>query len=97
MLKSVSRHFCFLWYYVVLLLLLSSIFCLTKNQTPNQINRPIHVGEMVKNSQKMGIYAILGHFGTPKLTLKGTQVGGMYVPMFKLDNKPLTKSIGLFL
>jgi hypothetical protein len=37
--------------------------------------------------------------GTPKWTqkvLKGLQVGKMNVPMARLENKPLTKSISLF-
>ena len=67
---------------------------------PNQINRPILIGEMVQNSHKMGVYAVLGHLGTPNWSQKvhnGPQVGGMYVPMSKLKNKPLNKSIGPFL
>jgi hypothetical protein len=40
---------------------------------PNQNNRPHLAGEMVQNSQKMGVYAVLGHLGTPNLTQKGTQ------------------------
>jgi hypothetical protein len=54
---------------------------------------------MVQNIQKMGVYAVLGHLGTSNWTQKGTQgpqVGGMYVPMSKLENKPLIKSIGPF-
>jgi hypothetical protein len=58
------------------------------------------IGEMVQNSQIMGVYAVLGHLGTPNWTQKGTQgpqVGGMYVLMSKLENEPLIKSIGPFL
>jgi hypothetical protein len=54
---------------------------------------------MVQNIQKMGVYAVLGHLGTSNWTQKGTQgpqVGGMYFPMSKLENKPLIKSIGPF-
>jgi hypothetical protein len=38
-----------------------------------------------------------GQFGDaqmPENVHKGPQVSGMYVPMSKLENKPLTKSIG---
>jgi hypothetical protein len=41
----------------------------------------------------------LQHLGTNKWTkkvLKGPQVGGMYVPMSRLENKLLTESIGPF-
>jgi hypothetical protein len=37
------------------------------------MNRPILVGEMVQNNQKLVFYAVLGHLGTPKWTQKGTQ------------------------
>jgi hypothetical protein len=47
--------------------------CLSLKMGPNQINRPILVGEMVQNSEKMGVYAELGHLGTPNWTQKGTQ------------------------
>jgi hypothetical protein len=48
--------------------------CLSlKKKAPNQSNRPILVGEMVQNNQKIVFYAILGHLGTPKWTQKGTQ------------------------
>jgi hypothetical protein len=33
----------------------------------------------------------------PKKEYKGLQVGEMYVSLSKLENKPLTESIGLFL
>jgi hypothetical protein len=45
-------------------------------EAPNQIIRPIHLGEMVQNNQKTGFYAAFlsfwGHFGNPKWTHKGT-------------------------
>jgi hypothetical protein len=44
--------------------------------------------------------AVLGHLGTPKWTkkvLKGPQVGGMYVPMSRIEHKLVTKSKGPFL
>jgi hypothetical protein len=43
-----------------------------KNKPPNQINRPILVGEIVRNNQKI-VYAVLGHLGTPKWSQIGTQ------------------------
>jgi hypothetical protein len=55
---------------------------------------------MVQNSQKMGVYAVLGYLGIPNWTQKGKQrpqVNGMYVPTSKLENKPHIKSIGPFL
>jgi hypothetical protein len=33
----------------------------------------------------------------PKKVLEGPQAGKKYVPMFKFENKPLTKSLGPFL
>jgi hypothetical protein len=43
---------------------------------------------MVQNSEKMGVYDVLWHLGnwTQKST-KGPQVGGMCVPMSKLEKK----------
>ena len=37
------------------------------------------------------------HSNGTKKVIKGRQVGGRYVPMSKLESKPLTKSSGLFL
>jgi len=37
------------------------------------------------------------HPNGPEKVIKGRQVGGRYVPMSKLENKPHTKSSGLFL
>jgi hypothetical protein len=59
---------------------------------------------MVQNNQKTGFYAVFfgaiwGFLGTPdglKKVDKGPQVGGIYGPMSKLKNKPLTKSLGPF-
>jgi hypothetical protein len=60
--------------------------------------RPILAKEMVQ-TQKIVFYAVLGHLGTPngpKKVLKGPQMDRMYVLMSKLENKPLTKSLGPF-
>jgi hypothetical protein len=58
---------------------------------------------MVQNNQKTGFMmflVILGPFRHPQMDLKkvdkGLQMGGMYGPMSKLRNKPLTKSLGPF-
>jgi hypothetical protein len=66
--------------------------------------RPINLGEMVRNNQKTGFYAVFFlHYGAiwapsngPKLVPKGLQVSGMYGPMSELKNKLLTKFLGLF-
>jgi hypothetical protein len=52
--------------------------CLGLKISPNQIIRPILLGEMVQNNQKKrSLYAVFlsfwGHFETPKKTQKGTQ------------------------
>jgi hypothetical protein len=50
-------------------------------------------------TSKKFFYAVFGHLGNPKWTkkvLKGPQVGEMYVPMSRLENKLLTESIGPF-
>jgi hypothetical protein len=47
------------------------------------------VGEIVRNNQKISFF---GHFGAFELELE--KVGGMYVPMSRLENKHLTESIG---
>jgi hypothetical protein len=46
---------------------------LSFKKSPNQINRPIIVKEMVQNNLNIVFYAVLGHLGTPKCTQKGTQ------------------------
>jgi hypothetical protein len=58
----------------------------------------------LKQPQNRFFIPLFYHFGAiweapngPKKVLKGPQVGGMYDPMSKLKNKPLTKSIGPFL
>jgi hypothetical protein len=43
--------------------------------------------------------SVLGHLGTPngpKKVHRGPQVGRMYVPIFRLENRPLTISISPF-
>jgi len=60
---------------------------------------PILLREMVQNSQKIFLYAVLGHLGTPngpKKVVKDQQVGWMYGLMSELKNRPLTKSVGPF-
>jgi len=67
---------------------------------PNQIIRPILLGEMVENNQKffvlMLFLAIWALSNGPKKVLRGLQVGGMYGPISELENRPLTKSLGPF-
>jgi hypothetical protein len=52
----------------------------------------------LKQPEKCFFYAAFygrrGHLGTPKSTEKGPQVVGMYGPISKAENKPLTKSLG---
>jgi hypothetical protein len=65
---------------------------------PNKILRPILLGEVVQKNQKIVFFilflAICGPQNGPKMLHKGSQMGKMYGPMFKLKNKPLTKSLG---
>jgi hypothetical protein len=42
------------------------------------------------------IWGPFGHPSKPQKIHKGLQVGGMYGLMSKLENKPLTKSLGPF-
>jgi hypothetical protein len=54
---------------------------------------------VVQKNKKIVFYAFFGHLGPlngPKKIHKGPQVGGMYGPMSKLKNKPLTKALGPF-
>jgi hypothetical protein len=61
------------------------------------------LGEMVQSNQKTVFYAVFAFLGAiwappnrPKKVPKGLQVGEMYGPMSKLENKLLTKSSGPF-
>jgi hypothetical protein len=55
---------------------------------------------MVQNNQKTGFYSVFSRFwASPNRQEKvdnGFQVGRMYGPTFKLESKPLTKSLGPF-
>jgi hypothetical protein len=73
--------------------------CQSLKLGPNQIIRPILLGEMVKNNQKIGFMlflAILASPNGPKKILRGLQVGGMYGPMSGLEKRPLTKLLDKF-
>jgi hypothetical protein len=77
--------------------------CLSIKKTPNQFIRPIPLGEMVRKNSNQVCYAVFGHLGAiwtspsePQKIQKRPQVDGMYGPMSKLLNKPLTKSLGPF-
>jgi hypothetical protein len=53
-----------------------------------------------KTAQKWVFILVWGIWACPigpKKVLEGPQVGGMYVPMSKLENRPLAKSLGPFL
>jgi hypothetical protein len=59
---------------------------------------------MVQNNQKQLFYADFCRLGAiwapqngPKKVDKGLHVGGMCGPLYKVKNKPLNKSLGLFL
>jgi hypothetical protein len=62
--------------------------------------RPFLIGEIVlkksENSFFMLDWGIWAPPNGPKKVHKGPQVDRMYVPMSKLENKPLTKSLGPF-
>jgi hypothetical protein len=65
---------------------------------------PVLLGEMVRNNQKTGFYAVFflhcmaiwAPPNRPKKVAKGSQVGGRYGPTSKLNNKHLTKLLGPF-
>jgi hypothetical protein len=69
-----------------------------KNKPLTKSLDPFLLGETIQNNQKTGFlypfWPFWGHLGIPKWTQKGTQrlkVAGIYGPMSKLKNKPLTK------
>jgi hypothetical protein len=63
-----------------------------EKRPPNQIVRPIFLGEMVQNNQKIVYFmlflAIWAPPNGPKKVHKGPQVGGMYGTMSELENRP---------
>jgi hypothetical protein len=74
-----------------------------KNKPLTKSSGPFCYEEWSKTTRQQIIYAIFHHFGAvwalpngPKKVLKGTQVGGMYSPMFKHEKKPLNKRLGPF-
>jgi hypothetical protein len=54
-------------------------------------------GEIVQNNQKIASLCCFGAFGHPLIdpqkVHRGLKVGRMYVPMFRLENRPLTISL----
>jgi hypothetical protein len=73
---------------------------LLKNGPLTKLIGPFLRKKWSKTARKWVFMLFWGIWAPPKgpiEVLKGLQVGGMYVPMSKLENKPLTKSIGPFL
>jgi hypothetical protein len=66
-------------------------------------NRPltISLGPLFKKEWSGAVFVLFrGTWASPKgpkKVPKGPQVSGMYVPMCRLENKPLTESISPFL
>jgi hypothetical protein len=55
--------------------------------------------KQLENSFLCCFFTFLNYMGTPngpKKVLKGPQVGGIYDPMFKIENKPQIKLLGPF-
>jgi hypothetical protein len=71
--------------------------CLSLKISPYQIIRSILVGEIVQNNQKIVFFMLFWGIWAPpkgpKKVIKGPQVDRMYVPMSKLENKPLVGEI----
>jgi hypothetical protein len=75
--------------------------CLSLEKAPIQTIIPILLGEMVQTTRNILNYILLltifGPFRHPKMDqkeFKGPQVGGMYGPMSKYEDKPLNKLLG---